>query len=84
MSGMSGMLHIALYRDAPSHHEPKLKKGTAARDATVTNGLLCLRWQRLIDREGRQGREESSAAWRDAKHAAHASDPWVLDGCPPT
>ncbi len=22
MSGMSGMLRIALYRDAPSHHEP--------------------------------------------------------------
>jgi hypothetical protein len=34
----------------------------------------------------RAGREEASAAWRDAQdaaHAAHASDPWVLDGCPP-
>jgi len=23
MSGMSSILHIALYREAPSHHEPK-------------------------------------------------------------
>jgi hypothetical protein len=35
MSGMSSMLYIVLYREASSHHEPKEKGGTAARDATI-------------------------------------------------
>ena len=38
MKGMSCMLGIPLNRDAPSSHEP-LKRGTAARDAPVPNGL---------------------------------------------
>ena len=35
MSGMSSMLYIVLYREAPFHHEPNEEGGTAARDATI-------------------------------------------------
>ena len=35
MSGMSSLLHILVYREASSHHQPNEKGGTAARDATI-------------------------------------------------
>ena len=75
MSGMSNMLRIALYRDAPSRHEPKWKRGTAARDATVPKG--CSPFIQLVARGVMGGMEEWNA--QDVSHAAHAVDPWVLD-----
>ena len=56
MSGMSNMLRIALYRDAPSRHEPKWKRGTAARDATVPKG--CSPFIQLVARGVMGGMEE--------------------------
>ena len=40
MTGMSSMLCIALYREASARNEPKMKGGTAARDATVPKAVL--------------------------------------------
>jgi len=40
MSETSSILSIALYQDVPSHREPKMKKGTAARDATLPRELF--------------------------------------------
>jgi len=54
-----------------------MKRGTAARDATLRLRLFLFN-SRLL-------REETEAAWRNAQyaaHAAHAVDPSVLDGCP--
>jgi hypothetical protein len=49
MSGMSSMLDILLYRDGPSHHEPKMKTGTAARDVSRPEELFPL-FNRLVAR----------------------------------
>jgi len=54
-----------------------MKKGTAARDATLSRELFPFNSRSL--------REEPEAAWRDAQyaaHAAHAVDPSVLDAGP--
>ena len=73
MSGMSGMLRIALDREAPPHHEPnekgELPLGTLpSRKAVPFHSAHCAR---SLRRSG----------WipEDVAHAAHAFDPWVLD-----
>jgi len=48
MSGMSSMLHILLYREASSHHQPNEKGGTAARDATIPKS--CSPFNHLVAR----------------------------------
>jgi hypothetical protein len=73
MSGMSSILHILLYREASSHHEPKEKGGTAARDATIPKSC---------SPSFSSLREELCPFWMDAQYAAHfahAVDPSVLD-----
>ena len=74
MSGMSSMLYIVLYREAPFHHEPNEKGGTAARDATIPKSRSPFSFSSL--------HAESSSTWVDAQYAAHfahAFDPSVLD-----
>ena len=74
MSGMSSMLYIVLYREAPFHHEPNEKGGTAARDATIPKSRSPFSFSSL--------HAESSSTWVDAQYAAHfahAVDPSVLD-----
>ena len=73
MSGMSSLLHILVYREASSHHEPNEKGerplGMPPSRRAVPLSIISLR-------------EESWVAWRDAQYAAHfahAVDPWVLD-----
>ena len=76
MSGMSSMLYIVLYREAPFHHEPNEKGGTAARDATIPKSRSPFSFSSL--------HAESSSTWVDAQYAAHfahAVDPSVLDVC---
>ena len=48
MSGMSSILHILLYREASSHHQPNEKGGTAARDATIPKS--CSPFNHLVAR----------------------------------
>ena len=74
MSGMSSMLYIVLYREAPFHHEPNEKGRTAARDATIPKSRSPFSFSSL--------HAESSSTWVDAQYAAHfahAVDPSVLD-----
>ena len=74
MSGMSSMLHITLYREVPSFHEPKNERGEQPLGMLLSRKVVPLSTSSL--------REESWAAWLDsqyAAHAAHAVDPSVLD-----
>jgi hypothetical protein len=63
MSGMRGMLAIALYRDAPLPTSRILKGNRRSRrsdpEKQVTSSFSSLR-------------EELSLVWRDAQYAAHA------------
>jgi hypothetical protein len=72
------MLRIQLYRDARPLTTSRNERGDGRSGRYSPEGLFPLSFSSL--------REESWAAWRDAQyaaHAAHAVDPWVLDGCPP-
>ena len=74
MSGISSMLCIALYRDAPSHNEPKIEMGELPLGTQLSRKAVPFSFSSL--------REESWSAWMDAQyaaHAAHAVDPSVLD-----
>ena len=74
MSGISSMLCIALYRDAPSHNEPKIEMGELPLGTHLSRKAVPFSFSSL--------REESWSAWMDAQYAAHfahAYDPWVLD-----
>jgi len=73
MSGMSSILHILLYREAPSHHEPN-ERGNRRSGRYHPEKLFPSKISSL--------REDPWAAWMDAQYAAHfahAFDPWVLD-----
>jgi len=59
MSGMSSMLCIPLYREVTSRHEPKWKRGTAARDAKVPESSFPFHFSSL--------RDESWATLMDAR-----------------
>jgi hypothetical protein len=77
MSEMSSILSIALYQDVPSHHEPKIEKGSCRSGCSYPGKLFPFQSGSL--------REEPEAARRDAQyaaHAAHAVDPSVLDAGP--
>src|SRR5262245_57433281 len=64
MSGMRGMLCIALYLDVSSHHEPNEKGGLPLGTPPSLNAVP-LSFSSL--------REESSVAWRDAQYASHVA-----------
>ncbi len=66
MSGMSSMLHIALYRDAPSHHEPN-ERGNRRSGRNYPEKPFLFSFSSL--------REGLSPFGMDPQHAAHAFDP---------